>query len=136
MNKTLIIPRTLANRLLGLAQHTPDAEICGLVSTTADQQYRVYSIQNIASPADRVFEMEPKQQIDAFRKMRENGESLFAVFHSHPHGQATPSARDLQQATFQDALNIIISLGTAGVLDMRGYYYSNNAAQAVELIVE
>ena len=31
MNKTLIIPRTLANRLLGLAQHTPDAEICGLV---------------------------------------------------------------------------------------------------------
>lgn len=136
MNEPLTIPRTLANRLLTLAQHSPEAEICGLISISEDKKYCVYPVDNIAANTDAVFEMEPQQQINAFREMREQQQTLFAIFHSHPHSEAVPSKKDLNDAAYTDALNIIISLSTQGVLDMRGYYYRENQVEAVDLVVE
>ena len=132
----LSIPRTLANRLLTLAQQAPEAEICGLISTTATERYRVYPIDNIASDNACVFEMQPQQQIHAFKEIREQQEDLFAIFHSHPHSEAIPSKKDLNEASYADALNIIISLSTQGVLDMRGYFYRGEEVEAVDLVIE
>ncbi|VAW64419.1 hypothetical protein MNBD_GAMMA10-3024 [hydrothermal vent metagenome] len=139
MKQTLSIPRTLANRLLSLAQNTPDTEICGLISQSKSPhnkpQYRVYPIHNIATKPHCVFEMQPRQQIQAFKSIREADETLFAVFHSHPHSAALPSEKDLNDAAYTDALNLIISLGTQGVLDMRGYFYRKQGIEAVELVI-
>jgi len=132
---TISIPRTLANRLLTLAQLSPEAEICGLISIKADNKYHVYPIDNIASDKSCIFEMQPKQQIEAFKTIRETHEELFAVFHSHPHSAAIPSNKDINEAAYDSALNIIISLSTRGVLDMRGYFYQNDKVKAVELII-
>lgn len=133
---TIRIPRTLANRLLTLAQLAPEAEICGLISTQPNNKYHVYPIDNIAAEKACVFEMDPAQQINAFKTIREQQETLFAVFHSHPHSAAIPSNKDMNDAAYDTALNIIISLSTRGVLDMRGYFYQNDAAQTVELVIE
>ena len=132
---TISIPRTLVNRLLTLAQLSPDGEICGLIAIQADSKYHVYPIDNIATDKSCRFEMQPRQQIDAFKTIRENQEELFAVFHSHPHSAAIPSNKDINEAAYDSALNIIISLSTRGVLDMRGYFYHNNKVKAVELII-
>lgn len=136
MTETITIPRTLANKLLTLAQHAPDDEVCGLVARDDAHNYEIYSVKNIAENRGEVFEMEPHQQVNAFREMREKQQSLFAIFHSHPHADALPSVRDLDEASYTDALNIIISLNTTGVLDMRGYYYRDHEAQPVELEIE
>ncbi|VAW65467.1 hypothetical protein MNBD_GAMMA09-2987 [hydrothermal vent metagenome] len=136
MNETLTIPRSLANRLLTLAQLTPDAEICGFISRREDQQYHVYPVDNIAADSSRLFEMEPQQQLAGFKNMREQKESLFAIFHSHPHSAAIPSEKDLNDSSYTEALNIIISLSIQGVLDMRGYFYRNNSVEAVDLVID
>jgi len=136
MTETQTIPRTLANRLLTLAQHAPEAEVCGLISINADRQYRVYPIDNIAEDAGCVFEMEPQQQINAFKNMRDAQESIFAIYHSHPHSDAIPSKKDLNEAAYTDALNIIISLNTKGVLDMRGYFYRDEKTIKVDLVID
>jgi len=132
---TISIPRTLANRLLTLAQLSPDDEICGLIAIQADSKYHVYPIDNIATDKSCRFEMQPRQQIDAFKTIREKQEELFAVFHSHPHSAAIPSNKDIKEAAYDSALNIIISLSTRGVLDMRGYFYHNDKVKVVELII-
>ena len=136
MTETLSIPRTLANKLLTLAQQAPETEICGLISQQTGRQYRVYPVDNIAADKACVFEMDPQQQINAFKQIRDNQETLFAIFHSHPDSAAIPSTRDLNDAAYDDVLNIIISLSTRGVLDMRGYYYRENAAQKVDLVID
>jgi len=133
---TICIPRTLANRLLTLAQLSPEAEICGLISRQPDNKYHVYPVDNIATDKSCIFEMEPSQQISAFKTIREKQEELFAVFHSHPHSSAIPSNKDINDAAYDSALNIIISLSTRGVLDMRGYFYQNNKVKVVELIID
>ena len=65
--------------------------------------------------------------------MRENGEELFAIYHSHPHAPATPSATDLQQAAYPTALYLIISLNTKGVLELQGFRLHRQQVTPVEL---
>lgn len=136
MNQTIIIPRTLANRLLTLAQLTPDVEICGLISKNNIDKYQVYPVDNIANNKSCVFEMQPEQQINAFKLIREKQQNLFAIYHSHPDSEAVPSKKDLNDAAYKDALNIIISLSTKGVLDMRGYFYQDDKIETVDLIID
>lgn len=136
MTQTICIPRTLANRLLTLAQLTPDTEVCGLISNNAENRYQVYPVNNIADNAHSVFEMDPRQQINAFKLIREKQQTLFAIYHSHPDSIAAPSAKDLNDAAYKDVLNIIISLSTKGVLDMRGYFYKKDNVKSVDLIIE
>lgn len=136
MTDTLTIPRTLANKLLTLAQQAPEAEICGIISTRADNHFQVYSVDNIATEPGNLFEMDPQQQINAFKTIREKQETLFAIFHSHPHSAAIPSAKDIHEAAYTEALNIIISLSTQGVLDMRGYFYRGDKVEVVDLVID
>ena len=136
MTDTLSIPRTLANKLLTLAQHAPENEICGLISTANGNKHRLYPVDNIADNSGCVFEMDPQQQVAAFKSMREHDETLFAIFHSHPHSDAIPSKKDINESAYADALNIIISLNTTGVLDMRGYFYRNSSVEGVDLVIE
>ena len=81
----------------------------------------------------RLFAMDPARQIDAQRRMRERGEELFGIYHSHPHSPAQPSATDLEQAGYPEALYIIVSLNTKGVLEMRGFRLVDNNAVQVQL---
>jgi len=120
-NKEIRIPRPLVNRLLHYAQTSPDLEVCGLVGAKNGVPGNCYPVKNAAATPDRRFQMDPSEQIEAMRKMRERGEELFAIFHSHPAAPAEPSAADLEQAAYPDALYIVISLNTKGVLEMRGF---------------
>ena len=79
------------------------------------------------------FAMDPADQINALRRMRENGEDLFAIYHSHPASPAVPSLIDVAEAGYPEALYLIISLNTKGVLEMRGYSIKGKKMTEVEL---
>jgi len=127
------IARPLINQILGQALRAPEQEICGLIGARDGTPQTVYPVANVAAERDHLFAMDPQQQIDAMRRMREAGEELFAIYHSHPHAPAAPSATDLAQAAYPDALYLIVSLDTQGVLDMRGYGLHAGQVTAVEL---
>ncbi len=120
--KQVELPRTLVNQLLTHAQSSPEQEVCGLISTRNGAPHKVYRINNAAEQPQRLFAMEPEQQINAMREMREAGEDLFAIYHSHPHSPAQPSLTDLQESAYPEALYLIISLDTEGVLQLKGFY--------------
>jgi proteasome lid subunit RPN8/RPN11 len=77
--------------------------------------------------------MDAKAQIDAIRTMRAAGEELFAIYHSHPEGPATPSAEDLAQAAYPEALYLIISLQAQQAPRLRGFWLRGGQAEPVEL---
>lgn len=129
----VILSRTLVNELLTQAQHSPEEEVCGLIGSKVGSSSRVYPIANVARERDHLFAMEPQAQIDAMRQMRDAGEELFAIYHSHPHAPAEPSLRDLEEAAYPEALYLIISLNTKGVLELRGFRLRDGQVNAVEL---
>jgi [CysO sulfur-carrier protein]-S-L-cysteine hydrolase len=120
-NTDIQIPRKLTNQLLHLAQLSPDLEICGLVGSKNGLPSTCYPISNIAEQPQQRFLLDAKQQIAAMTEMRNQGETLFAIYHSHPNAPAEPSIFDLEQSAYPDALYLIISLNIRGVLEMRGF---------------
>jgi proteasome lid subunit RPN8/RPN11 len=127
------IPRKLANQLLHIAQLSPDLEVCGLVSSQNGVPCHCYPVTNVAEQPTKRFLLDASTQIAALKAMRERGEELFAIYHSHPTAPAIPSSIDLELAAYPDALTLIISLNTKGILEMRGFYINQQIAQEIPL---
>ena len=127
------IPRKITNQLLHVAQISPELEICGLIGRKIGLPSSCYPVNNSAEHPRQRFQLDAAGQIAAMAKMRDRGEELFAIYHSHPSAPATPSITDLEQAAYPDALYLIISLDTQGVLEMRGFKIAEKVAREMVL---
>lgn len=133
MKKHIQISRKITNQLLHLAQISPDLEICGLIGCKNGLANSCYPVTNIAKHPQQHFLLDASQQISAMTKMRDQGEELFAIYHSHPTAPATPSIADLELESYPEALYLIISLNTKGILEIRGFKIAHKFAQEVTL---
>lgn len=135
MNSSEIcLPRKLTNQLLHLAQLSPEAEVCGLVGADSNgMPASCYPISNGAATPQNRFLLDAGQQIAAMKQMRDKGESLYAIYHSHPSTPAVPSATDIEQAAYPEALHLIISLNTKGVLELRAFSIADKTAQELRV---
>ncbi len=88
---------------------------------------------NILASATR-YTMDPEEVIAALRVIRENGWHLGGIVHSHLTGPATPSAVDLREAHYPDALMIIVSFA-ASRFDMRAWLIGN-VDDPIELAIQ
>ena len=134
MNHAINLSRKLTQQLLHCAQINPDVEICGLIG--ANQQgyaQTCYPISNQAENPKNRFLLDATEQIDAMKQMRAQDETLFAIYHSHPHTAAIPSITDLKQASYPEAIHLIISLSTKGLLEMRAYQIDQHIAKELRL---
>lgn len=121
MVEVITLPRWLVQRLLKEAQERRDFEVCGLIGGREGRPVSIYPVANVAKDPRTEFEMDPEGLIKAFKAMRARDEELFAIYHSHPKTPARPSERDLELLAYEEALYLIISLGTKGVLELRGF---------------
>jgi len=129
------ISRKITTQLLHYAQLSPEAEICGLIGSQNGLPCTCYPISNRADMPAQRFLMDASEQIAAMANMREAGEDLFAIYHSHPKTPAEPSPTDIAWANYPEALYLIISLNTKGVLEMRGFKIDGQSAEEVPLML-
>ncbi len=103
-------------------------ETCGLLSGRDNRVTRFYPIDNIASQPGRNYEMEPAQQIAAMAHMRRHGQQLLAIAHSHPESAAEPSSTDIEQASYPEAIYLIVSLLVPDLPVVNGFRLSPGRA--------
>ena len=132
----LRLPRHIVNALLDHARAHPGEEICGLISARDGLARRVMPVPNVAQRPAYRYAMDPAGQIAALRAMREAGEELLAIYHSHPASPAAPSTIDIAEAGYPDAVYLIISLTTKGVLEMRGFRIRGEGVREVALEIQ
>lgn len=130
--EALALPRAAVNRLLAAAQATPGVEVCGFVVRDGDG-CAVRTVRNVAADPERRFEMDPHGMVEAFRRAREQGEEILAIYHSHPAGPAEPSALDRELAYYPDLPYLVISLGTRGVLELRAFRIDHGSCRELPL---
>ena len=84
-------------------------EGCGLLvgRETAD---RFIPMTNVAAAAATQYEIDPADLIHTLRELRDSGEHLIALYHSHPRGPAEPSKTDIDRAYYPEAAHLIVSL--------------------------
>lgn len=99
----------------------PHRETCGVLSGRNETAAHFHPVPNVSTTPEKRYEMDPGAQIQAFRRMRESGERLLAIAHSHPHGEAWPSAMDIAEANYPEAVYVIASLRGAEP-ELRGFW--------------
>ena len=83
--------------------------------------------------SETAFEIDPALLASTFRSLRESGEELVAIFHSHPKGPAEPSQRDLARAYYPEAGHIIVSLADWESPQVRGFRIIDGQSYEIEL---
>lgn len=108
----MTLRRAQVEELSAHALETSPAECCGLVGGASDGQARsIYRLRNIAPDPLVAYEAAAEDLFAAQRSMRERGELLLAIYHSHPRAsEPEPSASDVRLAYYPSAIYFIIGL--------------------------
>jgi proteasome lid subunit RPN8/RPN11 len=81
-------------------------EACGLLAGKGHSILGVLPITNkLHSPVR--YQMDPLEQLQAFRRIEDDGQELVGIYHSHPNGPDVPSATDIAEAFYPDAIYVI-----------------------------
>lgn len=108
-DETLVIPDALYQEMVEHARGEYPNECCGLLSGKGSEVTRVHTMRNVeASPV--VYLMDPKEQLEVYDAIDSAGEEMLAIYHSHTHSQAYPSATDVRLAYYPDTIYLIVSL--------------------------
>jgi [CysO sulfur-carrier protein]-S-L-cysteine hydrolase len=87
-------------------------ECCGLIGGHDARTRTVYPLLNIAADPLVTYEAAPEDLFAAQRAMRDRGEQLLAIYHSHPRSNdPQPSETDVRLAYYPSAVYFIVGLG-------------------------
>ena len=94
------------------ARESAPAECCGLIGGTSDNYAKsIYRLRNITANPELGYEAAPEELFAAQRQMRERGEGLLAIYHSHPRASNPhPSETDVRLAYYPSAIYLIVGL--------------------------
>lgn len=84
----------LIERIVALAAAEPTHEVCGLLLGQGERIEDILLAANVADDPARTFEVDPAVHFNAIRSARAGGPSVVGCYHSHPSGDAVPSATD------------------------------------------
>jgi [CysO sulfur-carrier protein]-S-L-cysteine hydrolase len=111
---TLSIQQSHLDEVLDHARGEAPNECCGLIGGIDVRTQTVYPLRNGATDPLVTYEASPEDLFAAQRKMRERGEQLLAIYHSHPRSaDPKPSDTDVRLAYYPTAVYFIVGLGGA-----------------------
>lgn len=102
--------------MIAHAREAAPAECCGLVGGfSGTRAASLYRLRNVTAEPEVRYEAAPEDLFAAQRQMRERGEELLAIYHSHPRSDdPSPSETDIRQAFYPSATYLIIGLAGGG----------------------
>ncbi len=104
----LVVRKSLFEEIVGHLRDELPNEGCGILAGKDGVVMKIYRIANVArSPTS--FLMDPREQLDAMKEIRESGLEMVGIYHSHVASPAYPSERDVRMALYPDATYLIVS---------------------------
>lgn len=95
-------------------------EACGVLAGKGSEVKKIYRMQNSDKSSSSFF-MEPKEQLDVMKEIRNSGLEMLAIYHAHPYTKAYPSGRDVELAFYPECKYVIISLQNSKAPKVRSF---------------
>lgn len=121
IDAALVLPRRVAVRILGTAQDAQPGRIAGVVGADSSGPVLFHAIRNAAPRPEEAIVHSGDELSLARMALEGRGQSLWAYVTSYPTTAAEPAVRDVLDGPFPDALQLVVSLSTKGVLEMRAW---------------
>lgn len=110
MSSQLIIGKQHLQQIIDHALKGHPYEVCGLAGGRDGQVQTVVEVPNASLTPQYSYEMEQQGMVDVIIGFQRAGQEVVAIYHSHPDGEANPSQHDIAQATWPDAVYLIVGL--------------------------
>lgn len=108
-------------------------ECCGLLSGRGRLITHHHPLRNDADRPETRYFAAPEGLFAAMRRIREAGQELLGIYHSHPRAPAYPSVSDVEMAFYPEALYFIISLEPR--VDLRAFRIEGSMVEDVAISV-
>lgn len=103
------ISRCVVELIQRAAADAEPLEACGLLFGDGGAISRAEIAANVADEPAQRFEIDPTALFAALKAERAGGERIVGYWHSHPNGNATPSATDAAMASRDGKLWLIVA---------------------------
>lgn len=122
----LQIPRALCEEVIAHCRATSSKEACGVLAAHAGDalgQGRVVQVYPMTNVEDSPigYALDPKEQFAVEKQMRQRGQRLVGIFHSHTASAAYPSSVDVRLAISPDISYVLVSLQDQRQPDIKSY---------------
>jgi proteasome lid subunit RPN8/RPN11 len=114
MRLTISLTSKHIDEIITHAREASPNECCGLIGGTDAVVRTIYRARNVSAAPLVAYEAAPEDLFRAQRKMRESGEELIGIYHSHPRAsEPRPSETDVRLAYYPSAVYLILGLGNS-----------------------
>ena len=93
------IPRAIVDEMIAHAREDLPNEACGQINARDGEPTTAHRVKNVEASPYR-YSMDPLSMLRLENARDEDGETLFAIYHSHVASEAYPSPTDVRQAFF------------------------------------
>jgi [CysO sulfur-carrier protein]-S-L-cysteine hydrolase len=107
--RPLEIPRDLHDAMVDHCKRESPLECCGILGGISSRVRSFHPLRNELASETRYF-ADARELLAAHVALRECGEEILAIYHSHPRWQAAPSQTDLAENYYGPCPRIIVSL--------------------------
>ena len=130
--RTISITQSVRLAIEDHALESRPAECCGLLSGRDSIITDIHPLRNDADEPETKYFATPEDLIAATRRMREAGQSLLGVYHTHPRTPAYPSASDVEMAFYPEAFYFIISIEPR--VELKAFKIEGSRIEDVEIV--
>ncbi len=131
----LRLPQALLGELTAHCQKEYPKEACGILAGRNGVITQVYPMTNVEqSPIS--YQMDPKEQLQVMRQMRQANQEMLAIYHSHTASAAYPSPVDVQLAVYPEVLYVLVSLKDRAKPELAGFRIQDAVIRPDDLQVE
>jgi proteasome lid subunit RPN8/RPN11 len=131
------IPQSMIDEMVAHAREDLPNECCGLIGGVDGEAQTLYRARNaFASPFS--YRVDPGDQYRIIEKeMRDRGEELVAIYHSHTKSPAYPSQTDLNEAvSWPEQVYLIVSLADPEAPDVKAFWLKDKKIAEADLVAE
>jgi proteasome lid subunit RPN8/RPN11 len=95
------LDRGTFDQIVAQARAEAPSEACGLIAGKEEVPFRIYPMRN-ADESPMTYRFDAKEQYQVMNEIEDEGLDIYAIYHSHTHTEAYPSATDRARAHWED----------------------------------
>lgn len=127
------LPGDFVDRIVEQAREEAPNEACGLIAARDGAAVKLVPMRN-ADQSPVTYRLDPKEQLQVFNELEDEGLDLYAIYHSHTASEAFPSATDIRLALYPEASYVLVSLAEAEPV-LRAFRILDGEVTEEELVV-
>ena len=111
----------MALEMIDHAQSEYPKEACGIIGGADGMPMKLYRLTNVDPDPVMRYNADPKELKHVTDDIYDNDWDLVAIYHSHTHSPAFPSATDVDRAFYPEASYVLVSLQDRQRPDLRAF---------------